>query len=377
MKIVIASDSFKGSLSSLQVADAAREGIQAVDPACECIAVNVADGGEGLTDALVWSLKGEMITSFAADPLKRTIKTFWGKIGDMAVVETAAASGLPLLSNSERNPMKTTTYGTGQLIAEAIECGCKKFLVGLGGSATTDAGMGMLCALGWKFLDAEGQELPGCGESLQKVCSIDDSAVLPSVKNCSFTAACDVNNPFYGPRGAAYVFGPQKGADADMVAALDEGLKNFAEVIKEKYGTDISEVAGAGAAGGLGGAFLAFLGGELKPGIDMVLDTIGFDRTISGADLVITGEGRVDSQTPGGKTAAGVLKRCLAAKVPCVAVGGCVRMCPELENAPFAGIFPITDGPCTLEQAISPETARRNVARTAGQIVKLIKTFNQ
>lgn len=375
MKIVIASDSYKGSLSSLAVAEAASEGILSVMPDAEVVPVSVADGGEGLTESLVHGLGGEIVKKVVSDPLFRPYEAFYGRKGDIAIVEMAAASGLPILSDDERNPMKTTTLGTGELMMDAIENGCRKFLVGMGGSATNDAGTGMLTALGWRFLDKDGNELKGIGESLARIVEIDDSAVDARVRECEFTVACDVRNPFCGPRGAAYVFGPQKGATEEMVKSLDDGLANFAAVINRKYGIDIKDSEGAGAAGGMGGAFRAFLPATLRSGIEMVLDTIGFDKILDGADLVITGEGKVDHQTPSGKTAAGVLRRAEKYGVPCVAIGGKVAMCPELENSGFAGIFAIVDGPCTLQEAMKDEVAYANVRRTAAQIVSLINHF--
>lgn len=379
MKVVIASDSYKGSLSSLEVAQAAAEGIKSFDPTIETVAVNVADGGEGLVDALVDSLKGENVDVTVSDPLGRPVVARYGIAehsgSKVAIIEMAAASGLPLLTPEERNPMKTSTFGTGEVILDALGKGCRKFLVGIGGSATNDGGLGMLRALGWKFLDKDGNALEGNGASLGLVKGIDASGVDCRLKEAKFTIACDVKNPFCGPKGAAYIFGPQKGADPQMVEALDNGLENFARVIVGFCGSDISAVEGAGAAGGLGGAFKAFLNSELRSGIEMVLDTIGFDATIKDADLVITGEGKVDHQTPGGKTAAGVLRRCKAAGVPCVAIGGKVAMCPELDSSGFAGIFPVVDGPCTLEEAMTGSVAYSNVSRTAKQIISLVNVF--
>lgn len=377
MKVVIASDSFKGSLDSLGVARAAAEGFLSVMPDAEITALSVADGGEGLTESLMHSLGGVKVGKIVADPLFRPIEAFYGVKDDTAIIEMAAASGLTLLKDDERNPMETTTFGTGELILDALDRGCRKFLVGIGGSATSDGGLGMLSALGWRFLDRSGTLLPGTGASLEAVHSIDDSNVDPRLGACSFTVACDVTNPFCGPSGAAFVFSPQKGATPEMVRDLDRGLAGFAKVIAAKYGIDVSALEGAGAAGGLGGAFSAFLPSTLRSGIEMVLDTIKFDKALEGADLVITGEGKVDRQTPGGKTAAGVLKRALKAGVPCVAIGGMVEMCPELDAAGFAGVFPIVDGPCALEEAMKPETAAANVKRTVAQIALLLKRFKK
>lgn len=371
MKIVIASDSFKESLSSAAVADAAASGIIKVAPECRISKFSVSDGGEGLTESLVSALDGEYVQVSASDPLGRRINATFGICGDSAVVETAAASGLPLLSPEERNPMIASTFGTGELIAEALKRGCRNFLVGLGGSATCDGGTGMLEALGWRFLDRSGNPLKGNGENLAAIANIDDSAVMPQLRQARFTVACDVRNPFCGPQGASYIYSPQKGASAQEVELLDNGLRNFASVVAAKYGVDVTDMEGAGAAGGLGGAFKAFMGATLRRGIDMVLDAIGIDRAIEEADLVITGEGKVDSQTPSGKTAAGVLGRCRKYGVPCVAIGGMVAMCDALLDAGFAAIFPIPSRPCSLQEAMNEEVAYDNVSRTASQIVSL------
>jgi len=373
MKVVIASDSFKGSLSSIEVAQAAEKGILEVDSSIETIAVNIADGGEGLVIALTDSMKDKLITACVSDPLGRKIYADYA-ISDkngkkLAIIEMAAASGLPLLQEAERNPLKTSTYGTGELILDALEKGCRDFLIGIGGSATNDGGMGMLRALGWCFLDSAGRELDGTGASLSLVRSIDESNMDRRLKESRFSIACDVKIPFCGPQGTACIFSPQKGADSEMVTMLDEGLRIYANAIFRHFGLDISYLEGAGAAGGLGGAFKAFLGAELRSGIETVLDCIGFDLTIKDADLVITGEGRIDSQTTSGKAAAGVLRHCKASGVPCVAIGGQVQMCPELENAGFAGIFPITDNSCPLEEAMTASVAKANIARTVKEIV--------
>ena len=285
----------------------------------------------------------------------------------------AAASGLPLLQKEERNPWITSTYGTGEMIMDAISRGCRNFLVGIGGSATNDAGMGMLQALGFRFYDVNNELIiNGRGGSLAAITRIDDSQVPISVKESVFTVACDVDTPFCGPDGAAPVFAPQKGADTDMVKRLDHGMASFAHVIKQQYDIDIVSVEGAGAAGGMGGAFLAFLGATLKKGIDMVLDAIDFNATIAGADLVITGEGKVDFQTAKGKTAAGVLQRAKKQHIPVIAIGGCVEMCDSLLQMGFAGIYPILEEKVPLEVAMQRDFAMSNVKKT---VEKIVKTF--
>ena len=370
MKIVVASDSFKGSLSSREVAQAAIRGIQKVLPECEVVAVNVADGGEGTVEAVVEALGGEIVTAIVSDPLGRSVPARYGITGKTAIIEMAVASGLTLLTNEERNPWVTSTYGTGEMIMDAIKRGCRDFLVGVGGSATNDAGMGMLQALGFRFYNIDDQEIiDGCGGRLQDVARIDDAGVMDAVCQCRFTVACDVDTPFCGSEGAAYVFAPQKGADMEMVARLDSGMVSFAKVIEKTYGIDVTSMAGAGAAGGMGGGFRAMLNATLKRGIDMVQDAIGFDSIIQGADLIITGEGRIDNQTVKGKVASGVLQRAKAQGLPVVAIGGSVEKCESIEQMGFAGVYPIWEEEVPLEVAMQPDFAAANVEQTMNKIV--------
>ena len=370
-KIVIASDSFKGSLTSIEVAQSATKGIKEVYPDCNVVQVNVADGGEGTVDAIVDTLHGEIITLSVSNPIGKPVNATYGIAGTTAIIEMAAASGLPLLTVEERNPWVTSTYGTGEIILDAIRRGCNKFLIGIGGSATNDAGTGMLQALGFRFYDHNDNLIENCcGGILGDIARIDDSNVSAEIRNAQFTIACDVDTPFCGSIGAAYVFAPQKGADPDMVQRLDEGMAAFAKVVEAKYGIDITPMAGAGAAGGMGGGFRAFLNATLKKGIDMVLDAINFDETIKGADLVITGEGKVDFQTAKGKTAAGVLARAKAQGIPVVAIGGCVEMCDSLMAMGFAGIYPILEEKVPLELAMQRDFASQNVTNTLIRILK-------
>lgn len=373
-KIVVASDSFKGSLSSIDVALGAEKGVKEVFPACEVKKVNVADGGEGTVDAVVEALNGSKIKIVVKNPIGKSVEAEYGIAGDTAIIEMAAASGLPLLSVEERNPWVTSTYGTGEMILDAIKRGCRNFLVGIGGSATNDAGTGMLQALGFRFYDNNGALIEDCcGGRLGDIARIDDGAVSDVVRNAVFTVACDVDTPFCGPEGAAYVFAPQKGADADMVCRLDEGMASFAQVVGAKYDINIVPIEGAGAAGGMGGAFRAFLNATLKKGIDMVLDAIGFDAMITEADLVVTGEGKVDFQTAKGKTAAGVLARAKRAGIPVIAIGGCVEMCDSLEKMGFAGIYPILEEKVPLEVAMQHDFASANVTRTITRVLTKMK----
>ena len=374
MKIVIASDSFKGSLSSIEVAQAATRGIKAVYPDCDVVAVNVADGGEGTVEAVVDALGGEIVRCTVSDPLGRPIQARYGIAGEKAIIEMAAASGLPLLQPAERNPWMTSTYGTGEIIMDAIQRGCRQFLVGIGGSATNDAGTGMLQALGFKFYDFNGQKITDCrGGRLQDIADLDDTFVPKAVREAQFIVACDVDTPFCGPEGAAPVFAPQKGADAEMVQKLDSGMASFAHVIENKYGINIVPMAGAGAAGGMGGAFRAFLAAKLQRGIEMVLDSIDFNAIIQDADLIITGEGKIDFQTAKGKTAAGVLARAKQQGIPVIAIGGCVEMCESVEQMGFAGIYPITEEKLPLEIAMRADVAAKNVEKTVRKRVEGVR----
>lgn len=375
MKITLAFDSFKGSLSSSQVADAFEEGIHSYIPHCEICKVAIADGGEGTTEALVEALNGEYIDVMVSDPLGRPITARYGIIehGKTAVMEMAKASGLPLLTPSERNPLKTSTYGTGQMILHALERGCRNFLIGIGGSATNDGGMGMLSALGYHFLDKQGNILPGTGEMLSLVASIDDTHVHPALCKCHIKVACDVTNPLYGEQGAAYIFAPQKGADAQMVELLDNGLRNYAQVIEEYNGNNIATLPGAGAAGGLGGGFKALLEARLVPGIEMILDAMAFDDLIAGSTLVVTGEGCIDYQTVMGKAPSGVLRVAQRHNIPVVAIGGRVAWCDALRNSGFAAILPIAPNDLPLEEAMKQEVAYENVRQTA---IRIAEMFN-
>lgn len=370
MKIVIASDSFKGSLSSIEVAQAATRGIKAVYPDCDVVAVNVADGGEGTVEAIVDALGGEIVHTTVSDPLGRPIQARYGIASEKAIIEMAAASGLPLLQPEERNPWLTSTHGTGEMIMDAIRRGCRQFLVGIGGSATNDAGTGMLQAMGFRFYDANDKEITHCcGGTMQDITRIDDSHVPDSVRQSTFTIACDVDTPFCGPEGAAPIFAPQKGADTAMVQQLDAGMASLAKVIEDKYHINIVPIAGAGAAGGMGGAFRAFLDAKLQRGIEMVLDSIDFNAIIQDADLIITGEGKIDFQTAKGKTAAGVLARAKQQGIPVVAIGGCVEMCESVEQMGFAGIYPILEEKVPLEVAMQPDFAATNVENTIRRIL--------
>lgn len=372
-KIIIACDSFKGSLSSIEVGEAVAEGIRRADQSIVTRVVAVADGGEGTVSALVGGLDGQYVSCSVDGPLGHPVTAAYGISGDgsLAVMEMAQASGLTLIPESERNPLRTSTFGTGQMIGDALSRGCGTIIMGIGGSATNDGGMGLMCALGARFLDSEGHELPHCGASLIDIEAIDLSRMNPEAISARFLIACDVNNPLYGHDGAAYVFAPQKGADARAVERLDDGLRNYARVISRTTGRDVANMPGAGAAGGLGACFAAFFNADLKPGIELMLDAVHFDDIIDGADLIITGEGRLDSQTVHGKTPYGVLQRGLRLGIPTVAIAGAVSDSELLNEAGFRAVFSIVPGPCSLAEAMDSVTARRNVACTAEQIIRL------
>lgn len=340
-KIVIACDSYKGCLSSSQVADAAAKGVTEVFPDCEITKLAVADGGEGTVEALVTTLGGHIEWTEVSDPLGRPVKAAYGIAGDLAIIESAAACGLTLLTKEERNPLITTTKGLGELILAAIDKGCRRFLIGLGGSATNDGGMGMVGVPGF----------------------------LEKTRGVEFTVACDVDTPYIGKNGASRVFGPQKGASAQDVEVLEERLRGYALKIMEDTGIDVSNMAGAGAAGGLGGAFRAYLGAELKRGVDLVLDQIDFDSAIVGADLVITGEGCSDYQTLKGKTAAGVLERAKRKGIPVMLVSGAIRDGQMLRDGGFGIIAAASPQGMSLAEAMRPETAEHNIYETVKRLL--------
>ena len=374
-KIVIASDSFKGSVSSADVAQSAKEGILRVFPECEVICLSVSDGGEGLYETLLQQLKGKQIICSAHNSQMETINAGYilSEDGKTAVIETAAANGLALIPKEKRNPMEATTFGTGELIKNAIRRGCRNILLGIGGSATNDAGTGMLQALGIRFRDENGTILGYGGKILTRIASFDES----ELKDCRFTIICDVNSPLFGPNGAAYVYAPQKGADREQVRFLDKGLRNFSRIIEQEKGINISKVSGAGAAGGMGAACLAFFHAQLKPGIETVLEIIGFDKLIVEADLIITGEGKLDRQTIMGKTASGILAAARKHHIPVIALGGCVENTKELIDAGFLATFSILPYPVTLEQAMQKDFTLCNIANTTEQIMRIIKNQTQ
>ena len=373
-KIVIAPDSFKGSVAAREVADSAERAVREVFPACEVVKIPLGDGGEGTMDALLAALGGERVSCRARDPLSRPLWADYAILEDgrTAIVEMARASGLPLLAPAERDPSRATTYGTGELIRDALERGCRRFLLAIGGSATNDGGTGLLRALGYRFLDGRGEELEPRGAALARIAAVDRSGVSPALREASFTVACDVDNPLYGERGAAEVFARQKGADDAMVRMLDAGLRNYARVIERATGTRVDELPGAGAAGGLGAGLVAFLGAELKPGIQMVLEATRFDERIQGADLIITGEGKLDRQTCMGKAPWGVSRAATRQGIPVIALGGSVEDTPLLNQRGFLAVLSILPAPVSLERAMDKDFTLRNIQRTVEQALRIL-----
>lgn len=372
MKIVVASDSFKGSLSSQEVGEAAVQGILSVMPDAEVVVIPVADGGEGTAETIARILGGSICDCVAEGPLGESVKAYYAIAGRTAVIEMAVASGLTLIPEHKRNPEHTSSYGTGQLIADALNRGCDNMIICIGGSATNDGGVGMLQALGWSFYDNAGAEVGRGGINAGKVQRIKSSPLKEALSGIRFTVACDVRNPLTGPRGASRIFGPQKGADEKMVERLEASLCHFADVVAEQTGLDYSGMAGAGAAGGLGFALKSFLGAELVPGAELVLDTIGFNELIKDADLIITGEGRLDRQTLMGKIPYEILRRGMENGIPVIAIGG--RIEKEAENllvqAGFSEVYGVTNESTPLEVAMIPEMAKKNIENTVSDILK-------
>lgn len=369
---MLAFDKFKGSLSSQQVGEAFAAGWREVRPDDAVELLAIADGGDGTTAALVAGLGGEYRDVEVHDPLHRLVVARYGVVdgGASAVIECAAASGLARLTAAERDPLRASSYGTGELIADALVRGARRIYIGLGGSATNDGGVGMLRALGYRLYDAAGRELMGCGEELVRLAKIDGSQRMKELDAAEFIIASDVDNPLYGEHGAARVYAPQKGADEAAVQLLDEGLRNLAAVVERSEGLDFATCAGAGAAGGLGFAFMALLRATLRSGIDIVLDVLRFDIIVARCDLVLTGEGRIDCQTLMGKAPCGVLRRAARCNVPTIAVGGGVEWCDELRSSDFRAIYAATPEDMPLSEALHPDNAKANVRRIASHIAK-------
>lgn len=355
MKILLAPDKFRGSLEAPQVCEAMTEGIRMVSPEIEVVSLPMADGGEGTLDLLLWYSGGKKQTAQVQDPLGRLIDAEYGLAADgkTAFIEMATASGLRLLKAEERNPLKTSTFGTGELIKVVLEAGVENIILGIGGSATTDAGIGMAAALGWQFLDESSKKLSPIGENLIKIKAIKPPSSTIYNASLNIKVACDVTNPLFGENGAAYVYGPQKGADEYAVEQLDEGLINIANVLERDFGKNYAQIAGTGAAGGLGFGAMAFINAELKEGVKLLMDFCDFDKNLKDVNLIITGEGKIDNQTLQGKLIKGITDRATHAKIPIAAISGTLDVSPqELQEIGINYATSILNRPMDLEDAL-------------------------
>lgn len=373
MKFLFASDSFKGTLSSEQIITLLDAAAKNVFPDCETMGIPVADGGEGTIDAVISVLHGSIYEVDVHGPLMEEVVSRYGETGNgAAVIEMAAASGLPMVPVDKRDPRVTTTYGTGELIKTALDRGCRDITIAIGGSATNDGGMGAMRALGIHFLDENGEELPGCGNDLARVADIDISGLHRAVKDAKFTIMCDVNNPLTGPDGATYTFGKQKGGSPEILDELEQGMIHYAALIREKMGTDVDQIPGSGAAGGLGAAFCVFLKAEMKSGIETVLDLIHFDELLEGVDLVITGEGRIDWQSAFGKVPSGIGNRCRKKGIPAIAiVGGMGDKAEMIFDHGIDSIITTINGAMGLDEAL--ERAEELYAGAAERAFRMVK----
>lgn len=372
MKVVIAPDSYKGSLTAMEVANCIEEGINRYSKNIEVVKVPMADGGEGTVQALVDATGGKIMNLKVCDPLLREVDSFYGILGDgkTAIIEMAAASGINLLEKEELNPLITSTYGTGQIINDAIKKGCKNIIVGIGGSGTNDGGAGMLRALGIRFLNEEGRDIPEGGGALKELYSIDKRNFNKKISECNIKVACDVDNPLCGLNGASYIFGPQKGANNEDIRLLDEALNQYAKIIKNEFNRDVLNISGSGAAGGSGAAFLA-IGAKLERGIDIVINETNLQTMIKGADIVFTGEGRIDFQTKFGKAPYGVAKEAKKYGLPVIAICGEIgEGYDELYNHGFTSIFSIVNRPMTLEDSI--KDSKKLISDVSESIIRAI-----
>jgi len=373
MKVVVAIDSFKGSLSSFQAGTAVKEGILSALPSATVDVCPIADGGEGTVDAILQSTDASVRRISVTGPLGRSISAYYGILNGVAVMEMAKASGLPLLRANERNPMNTTTYGVGEMIHDAIRHGCREFIIGIGGSATNDGGIGMLQALGFEFLDGRGKDVPYGAEGVGMIRSISTKNALKELSECTFHIACDVTNPLCGELGCSAIFARQKGADDEMIKIMDSYLSRYADLTMETIGRNERCTPGAGAAGGLGFAFISYLNASLESGFNLITKHTGLEEKIKDADIVVTGEGRLDLQTSMGKAPMGVATMAKKYGAPVIAFAGSVT--DGAENSEKTGItafFPVLREVCTLEKAMETEYAKKNVTKTAEQVFKLI-----
>lgn len=377
MNIVVAPDSFKGSISARDICRAVEKGVLRVFPQASVIALPLADGGEGTMENLVFASGGSKFEVVVKGPLGKPVTASIGVLGDKetVVIEMAQASGLTLVSENEKNPFLATSYGTGELIKYALDQNFRKFIIGLGGSATNDGGTGMLKALGVRFFSSDGKELPEGGGALTRLDHFDDSGLDPRIKESSFIIASDVTNPLCGPNGASAIFGPQKGASPEDVTVLDQALLNFGKIVQKQRKIDICQIVGGGAAGGMGAAFVAFLQALIQSGIDVVMDAVQFDEKVKDANFIITGEGKLDSQTLSGKVIAGVSKSAKKHQIPVIALcGGLELDSTQMDKLGIVGGFSIVPGPCSLESAME-KSAKWTEERTE-QIMRIAKVFS-
>lgn len=376
MKIVIAMDSFKGSMSSMAAGNAAAFGIKRVYPEAEVKVFPLADGGEGSSEVIINAKSAARKNVNVQNPVEKYINAQYGIARNTAIIEMAAAAGITLISDEERNPMNTTTYGVGEMIKDAIDEGCRNFIIGIGGSATNDGGTGMLSALGFEFLDENGSVVPCGAGGLLRINEIKSDNVMKELSECSFQIACDVQNPLCGENGCSAVYGPQKGADDKMVQIMDNAMKHFENVTKKFNPEANGNYLGSGAAGGLGFAFMSYLGGELKSGIELIISQTGLEDEIKTADIVVTGEGRLDAQTCMGKVPVGVAKTAKKYGKSVIAFSGCVTDdAKECNKHGIDAFFSIIKSPCMLEEAI--ENSEKNLADTAEQVFNIIKFMEE
>ncbi|GHA53907.1 glycerate kinase [Photobacterium aphoticum] len=374
MKIIIAPDSYKESLTAMEVATAIETGFRHVLPDAQYIKLPMADGGEGTVQSLVDATGGHIVAHTVTGPLGQPVDGFYGLMGDgkTAVIEMAAASGIHLVTPEQRNPLITTTFGTGELIRAVLDQGVEHIIIGIGGSATNDGGIGMAQALGFKLLDAEGQPLGFGGGELARLATIDTSNIDPRLAQVKLEVACDVDNPLCGPKGASHVFGPQKGATPEMVAQLDANLSHYADIIQAQLGSDVKNKPGAGAAGGLGAALMGLLNAELRPGIEIVMDAVDLSSIVADADLVITGEGRIDSQTIHGKTPIGVARTAKRFNVPVIGIAGCLSTdCHVVHEHGIDAVFSVVPRSVSLAEAL--RDAAENVELTARNVAAMLQ----
>lgn len=375
MKVIVGMDSFKGSVSSVNANRSVKNGIKRVYPDAAVKSFAMADGGEGTVETLVDGMQGSLVETTVTGPLGTKVQSSYGLVRDeqLAIIEIAAACGITLLSKEELNPRLTTTYGVGELINHGFNAGARKFIIGLGGSATNDGGVGMLQAMGYEFLGADGREIEFGGECLSQIHTINKTVASEKFRDCEFRVACDVSNILYGDKGATYVFGPQKGADSAMLKMLDDNLKHYAEITSKEMNIDITNIEGGGAAGGLGAAFHGYLNGQLESGVELIMDVLGVEEELKNANLVITGEGQLDAQTTMGKVPAGMANLAKKYNIPVIAVGGSLTEdAYKLNQYGIDAVFSIQSSPVSIEKAMEGERTQKNIEKTVEQVMRVL-----